>query len=143
MRLSFLFGLVVAGGFCAVSTAVAEIKTCTFEKQILRSHETDTNETCTNFFGESFKIDTAKNALYVQWPRGASGWFAPDKITKNRNFTSYILYRNLKIGTLDKNSTAKTRLCTITYRLYADGKRAEAHQNIPQHVPRAARYSCK
>lgn len=143
MKTSLIAILCVATWMLTNATASAEIKTCTYEKQILRSTERDTDEDCKDFYGESFKIDTTKHRLYVRWPRGASGWFTPDKVTRNSSFTSYILYRDLEISTFESSAPKKSRLCTITYRLYADGKRAEAHQIIPNHKPRAARYTCK
>ena len=142
MRFSFPFVSLFAVCFLVSTPLIAEVKTCTYQKQILRSHYSDTDRTCTGVFGESFKVDTTRHLLNVQWPKGVSGWFAPDKVTKNNRFTSYIMYLDLQITPADSGKPAKTRRCTITYRLYQDGKRAEAHQHVQNFEPRAARYNC-
>lgn len=122
---------------------LAEIKTCTFEKVILRSHHSDNREVCTAMFGESFKIDPAKKIMNIKWPDGSSGWFAPHKITKNDRFTNYILYHEVNVQDVERPRIKKTAICTTSYRLYADGKRAEAHAHVHNFNPRAARYRCK
>jgi len=135
----------VAAACCLIASppVFAEVKTCTFEKVILRSHHSDNKETCTGIFGESFRIDTTKNILNIQWPDGASGWFAPHKVRKNSRFTNYFLYHELTVTDVERPRVKRTATCTITYRLYADGSRAEAHAHVHDFEPRAARYRCK
>ncbi len=123
--------------------AFADIKICTFEKLIRRSHYSDTDEDFKNFHGVSFKIDTAKHMLFVQWPDGNSGWFPPDKIKSNKKFTNFILYQEVTIFETERPHIKKLRTVTLNYRLYSDGKRAEVHSSVKDYDPKAARYSCR
>jgi hypothetical protein len=143
MNSSISLWMTVAFCILASPPVFAEVKTCTFEKVILRSHYSDNKETCTRTFGESFEIDTAKNILNIQWSDGASGWFAPHKVKKNSRFTNYLLYHEITVTDIEQPLKRQTKNCTITYRLYADGTRAEAHFKVHNFEPRAARYRCK
>lgn len=115
MNLSDLARLLGACCLVASSPALAEVRTCTFEKVILRSHHSDNKETCTGIFANSFKVDTTRNILNIQWSDGSSGWFAPHKVKKNNRVTNYYLYHDVyhQLSSLFRwKACRSTRPCT-------------------------------
>ena len=122
----------------------ADVTTCTYEKLSQVSGPTDKDENARTLMGNSFKVDNAKQLIFIEWDRGISGWMKPDKFSKNSSFTAYTFLFEMNVTDAERqNQGVKKVDYKISYRLYSDGASAKVFADAGGNfIPRAASYSC-
>ncbi|AXI47956.1 hypothetical protein C1J03_19275 [Sulfitobacter sp. SK012] len=122
--------------------ADAKIVECAFSKATSSGGMGNAKNTRA-FLGEAISLDTSKKMIKVQWSDRASGWRPADEMKKNKSFTSYIIYQEVKFrkGPLPMK---------FLFRLSADESGLEVRSEVQKSAGSgrewkqlAARYKCK
>ena len=142
-----IFPPILAACFCMSfgKPVLAEVITCSFEKVERHAGSSTSEQSLKDSFGNSFRLDDQKNLLFVEWDRGVSGWMAPDKMSRNASFTSYIFVIESKISVTNSNhKSGRTKTITISYRLDKSSEFVTAQYDLGgNYITPAARYTCK